>query len=86
MILDADLATLYGVRTKVLNQAVKRNRDKFPEDFLFQLDWEEVAQLTRLRSQIVTLKPGKHLKYRPFAFTEDVVPYRIRKTSRRTPR
>jgi len=65
--LDRDLAEMYGVETKVLNQAVKRNIDRFPEDFMFQLTKEEC-----LRSQIVTLKTeqGKHLKYMPHVFTE----------------
>jgi hypothetical protein len=70
VILDTDLASLYGVPTKALNQAVRRNREKFPEDLLFQLTWEEAALLPSLRSQFVTLKQGRHLKYRPFAFTE----------------
>ena len=68
--LDRDLATLYGVETKVLNQAVKRNVERFPNDFRFQLTKEEC-----LRSQIVTLneKRGQHLKYMPYAFTEQGV-------------
>ena len=70
VILDTDLASLYQVPTKALNQAVRRNREKFPEDLLFQLTWEEAALLPSLRSQFVTLKRGRHLKYRPFAFTE----------------
>jgi hypothetical protein len=70
VILDSDLARLYQVPTKALNQAVRRNREKFPEDLLFQLTWEEAALLPSLRSQFVTLKRGQHLKYRPFAFTE----------------
>jgi hypothetical protein len=70
VILDSDLANLYQVPTKALNQAVRRNREKFPEDLLFQLTWEETALLPSLRSQFVTLKRGRHLKYRPFAFTE----------------
>ena len=67
---DRDLAKLYGVETKVLNQAVKRNIKRFPEDFMFQLTHEEC-----LRSQIVTLntKQGHHLKYLPYAFTEQGV-------------
>ena len=70
VMLDRDLAKLYGVETRVLNQAVKRNIERFPEDFLFRLDKEEC-----LRSQIVTLKEaqGKHLKYLPFAFSENGV-------------
>jgi hypothetical protein len=53
VMLDSDLATLYCVQTKVLNQAVRRNPERFPEDFMFQLTWEETERL--LRSQIVTL-------------------------------
>ena len=70
VMLDKDLATLYGVETKVLNQAVKRNIERFPEDFRFQLNKEEC-----LRSQIVTLngKQGQHLKYLPYVFTEQGV-------------
>lgn len=68
--LDSDLASLYGVETKVLNQAVKRNIQRFPADFMFQLTKEEC-----LRSQIVTLNEGrgKHLKYMPHVFTENGV-------------
>ena len=70
VMLDKDLATLYGVEAKVLNQAVKRNIERFPDDFRFQLTKEEC-----LRSQIVTLneKQGQHLKYMPYAFTEQGV-------------
>jgi hypothetical protein len=66
VMLDRDLAFLYGVETKVFNQAVKRNLKRFPEDFMFQLNWKE-AQSSR--SQNVTLK-GKNIKYLPYAFTE----------------
>ena len=76
VMLDRDLAYLYGVTTKALNQAVKRHRDRFPEDFMFQLNveeaknwWTEVKGIG-LRSQIVTLKRGQHIKYRPYAFNE----------------
>ncbi len=70
VMLDSDLARLYGVETKALNQAVKRNIQRFPEDFMFQLSKEEC-----LRSQIVTLNEarGKHLKYLPHVFTENGV-------------
>jgi len=70
--LDRDLAELYGVPTKVLNQAVKRNHLRFPPDFMFQLTPEEGEAL---RSQTVTLKTGrgKHRKYAPYAFTEQGV-------------
>jgi phage regulator Rha-like protein len=70
VILDADLAKLYGVSTKRLNEQVKRNRERFPEDFMFQLTIEEARSTQRLRSQFATLKRGQHLKYRPLAFTE----------------
>jgi predicted amino acid-binding ACT domain protein len=70
VILDADLARLYGVTTKALNQAVKRNAERFPDDFMFQLTRTEVDELRRSRSQFVTLKRGANLKYRPYAFTE----------------
>ena len=67
VMLDRDIAVLYGVETKVLNQAVKRNMGRFPEDFMFQLTREEVENP---RSQIVTLKQGQNIKYLPYAFTE----------------
>ncbi len=72
VMLDSDLAELYEVEAKVLNQAVKRNIERFPADFMFQLTAEEVA---RLRSQFVTLKTGRgqHRKYQPYAFTEQGV-------------
>ncbi len=65
--LDYDLAELYGVETKTLNQAVKRNTKRFPRDFMFQLNFREVSGS---RSQFVTLKRGQNIKYRPYAFTE----------------
>lgn len=68
--LDHDLAELYGVTTKALNQAVKRNRVRFPGDFMFQLNNIEIRAINSLRSQSVTLKRGRHLKYAPYAFTE----------------
>lgn len=69
VLLDSTLATLYGVQTKVLVQAVKRNRERFPSDFLFELDHQEV---TNLRSQSVTSRWGGR-RYSPFAFTEQGV-------------
>lgn len=57
VILDADLAALYGVPTKRLNEQVKRNARRFPEDFMFQLTREEARELARLRSQFATLNP-----------------------------
>ena len=72
--LDADPARLYGVEAKVLNQAARRNANRFPADFMFQLAWEEAE---RSRSQIVILNAqgtqGRNVKYRPFAFTEQGV-------------
>ncbi len=73
VMLDTDLAELYEVETKVLNQAVKRNLDRFPADFCFQLTANEADALDRLRSQIVTLKRGEHRKYLPYVFTEQGV-------------
>jgi hypothetical protein len=83
VLLGQQLAKLYGVPVKVLTQAVKRNRSRFPEDFMFQLSREEFDQLKlhfltsneagSLRSQFVTLKRGQHLKYLPYAFTEQGV-------------
>jgi len=67
--LDRDLAKLYGVSTAALNQAVRRNRDRFPQDFMFQLTAAELAELNR--SQIV-IGSQKHRdpRSRPYAFTE----------------
>ncbi len=70
VMLDKDLAELYEVETKVLNQAVRRNIQRFPDDFMFQLTKEEE---NCLRSQIVTLNNkgrGQHRKYLPYVFTE----------------
>ncbi len=73
VLLDHTLAELYGVPVKVLNQAVRRNAERFPEDFMFQLTADEGE---RLRSQFVTLDVtgrGQHRKYLPYAFTEQGV-------------
>jgi len=68
VILDTDIADLYGVPVKVLNQQVKRNRERFPADFVFRLTSKEDAVL---RSQFVTSKPGRGgRRYAPYAFTE----------------
>ncbi len=70
VLLDFDLAELYGTETKKLKQAVRRNMDRFPNDFMFELTKDEY---NTLRSQIVTLDNsgrGKYSKYNPFAFTE----------------
>ncbi len=83
--LDRDLAILYNIETRILNQAVKRNPKRFPPDFMFQLTKEEFESLrsqietldssNSLTSQIVTLKTGrgKHTKFMPYAFTEQGV-------------
>lgn len=70
VMLDSDLAELYGVPVKVLNQAVQRNIERFPRDFMFQIATDEYESL---RSQNVTLKRGQHRKYLPYAFTEQGV-------------
>lgn len=71
VMLDSDLAKLYGVETKVLNQAVRRNLKRFPADFMFQLTSEEHQFL---KSQIVTSKPGSGGKQKqPLVFTENGV-------------
>lgn len=67
VMLDRDLAALYEVETRTLNQAVKRNLERFPEDFMFQLTPEEAEAS---RSQIVILKKGQNIKYQPYAFTD----------------
>jgi hypothetical protein len=72
VLLDAELAALYGVAVRALLQAVQRNRKRFPEDFMIRLT---AAEWAALRSQFVTLKPGRgqHRKYLPYAFTEQGV-------------
>ena len=72
VMLDFDLATLYETETKRIKEAVKRNPNRFPEDFMFELTESE---FNSLRSQIATLKKGRgqHTKYLPFAFTEQGV-------------
>ena len=70
VMLDLDLAMLYGVETKSLKRAVKRNIERFPEDFMFELTSKEWSNL---RYQFGTLKRGEHPKYLPYAFTEQGV-------------
>ena len=70
VMLDRDLAALFGVENRVLKQAVRRNIDRFPFDFMFELSKEEYQSL---RSQNVILKRGQHSKYLPFVFTEQGV-------------
>jgi hypothetical protein len=81
VMIDADLAELYGVPTKALNQAVKRNADRFPEDFMFRLTTEEADSLrsqpvtleANLKSQSVTSRWGGRRRSTPNAFTEQGV-------------
>jgi hypothetical protein len=81
VMLDSDIASLYSVETKALNQAVRRNLERFPRDFMFRVTAEEFDELRRqsgtsaLRSQIATLKLGRgqHRKYLPYVFTEQGV-------------
>ena len=70
VILASDLAAIYGVETRALNQAVKRNADRFPPDFAFRLSRAEAGALLRSRSRSVILKRGQNIKYAPLAFTE----------------
>src|SRR5450432_728237 len=80
VLVDSDLAALYGVATKVLNQAVKRNLERFPDDFMFQITEEETEAMRsqmatasedehRMRSQSVTASK-RNVRYQPYAFTE----------------
>jgi hypothetical protein len=72
VMLDSDLAALYGVPTKRLNEQVRRNQERFPDDFMFRLTQEESSALLALRSHLATLKKGRgrHRKYLPYVFTE----------------
>jgi hypothetical protein len=78
VMLSNHLAEFYRVEVRKLIQAVKRNKERFPEDFMFQLTWEEVKKLRPIaveaesdsRSQFVILKRGRNIKYPPYAFTE----------------
>ncbi len=70
VLLDADLAGIYGVEIRVLNQQVQRNPNRFPSDFSFVLTAEEWEAVKSIRSQNVILKRGQHRKYLPRAFTE----------------
>jgi phage regulator Rha-like protein len=73
VMLDRDLAALYGVRTKNLNKAVGRNADRFPADFIFQLTMDEAQTCSASRFQFGTLKRGENIKYLPYAFTQEGV-------------
>ena len=70
VILAADLAQIYGVQTRGLNQAIKRNFEKFPDDFMFRLTRRDAEEISRSRSQSVIMKRGQNIKYLPYAFTE----------------
>src|SRR4030095_2477228 len=83
VMLDRDLAEIYGIATRVFNQAVKRNKSRFPEDFMFQLTRTEAESFRRLRSQNVTVSSSanrirsqivtasrRNVRYLPYAFTE----------------
>ncbi len=71
VILDSDLAAIYGVTTKRLNEQAKRNAQRFPSDFSFRLTPGEAEIAARSRSQIATLKRGQNIKFLPYAFTEN---------------
>jgi hypothetical protein len=75
VLLDSDLAMLYGVEARVLNQAVARNRKRFPADFMFQLSSDEYEALRAANSSQTVMSSGKHRgrRYRPYAFTEQGV-------------
>ena len=68
VMIDSDLAEMYGVETRRLKEQVKRNRDRFPEDFMFELTAKEAEDFSR--SQFATLKRGYNIKYLPYVFTE----------------
>jgi hypothetical protein len=76
VMLDSDLAEMYGVATKLLKQAVRRNLERFPEDFMFEMTKEEVETFLKSqkpapsRSQFATLNRGQNIKFLPFVFTE----------------
>jgi len=72
VMLDSDLADLYEVTTKALNQAVRRNLERFPEDFMFQLTQEEAAELNRSQS-VTSSQKHRDPRFRPYAFTEQGV-------------
>jgi hypothetical protein len=73
VMLDRDLAALYGVETKNLNKAVRRNLERFPADFMFQLTLNEAQACAGSRFQSGTLKRGQNIKYLPHVFTQEGV-------------
>jgi phage regulator Rha-like protein len=70
VMLDSDLAEFYGVQVKRLNEQVRRNTERFPENFMFRLNNEEAKSAIVSRSQFATLNRGYNIKYLPYAFTE----------------
>ena len=70
VMLDYDLAEIYGYEVKRLNEQVKRNISRFPEDFMFELNDEEVKLYSRSQFATLNVKQGKNVKYNPHAFTE----------------
>jgi hypothetical protein len=70
IMLDADLAEVYEVETRILNQAVKRNLHRFPEDFMFQLAEDEVEELRNSSQVVMSSRKHRGVSYRPYAFTE----------------
>ncbi len=73
VMLDRDLAAMYGVETKNLNKAVQRNLDRFPDDFMFELTLDEAEACAASRFQFGTLKRGQNIKYLPHVFTQEGV-------------
>jgi hypothetical protein len=73
VMLDRELAALYGIETKNLNKAVQRNPDRFPADFMFQLTLDEAQACVAPRFQFGTLKRGQNIKYLPRVFTQEGV-------------
>jgi hypothetical protein len=73
VMLDRDLAEMYGVPTSRLNEAVRRNKERFPEDFMFQLTEKESLMISRSQIAILKKGSGSNIKYRPYAFTEQGV-------------
>ncbi len=73
VMLDSDLALLYGVSTKRLNEQVRRNVRRFPQDFMFQLSPQEIESLRPRNATLEKGRRGEHRKYRPYVFTEEGV-------------
>ncbi|MEO8025349.1 MAG: ORF6N domain-containing protein [Bryobacteraceae bacterium] len=71
LMLDTDLAHIYGVPTRVLNQAVRRNLDRFPDDFMIQLTLQEATDLASRSQSVILKKRGANIKHAPFGFTQE---------------